>query len=87
MSEEVVAIGNLAKEITISYDLDNFVPFVSNGAETASKKSSQSQEADASHFCNFRVKGIKRNVKKNNENKGREFWGCGKHFNNPKKCN
>ena len=46
LSEEFVAISDLAMELTISNDLDNFVPLVSNRAETSSMKSSQSHEAD-----------------------------------------
>ena len=87
LSEEFVTTEDLAKEVIISNDLDNFIPFLSNRAESASMKSSQSREADSSRFFNCKVNAIKRTVKKNGENKGREFWECGKYFNNPEKCN
>ena len=86
LSEEFVAMEDLAKEITISSDLDSFVPVVSNRAESASMSSSKSLDVDTTRFCNCKVKAIKRTVKKNSENKRREFWGCGKHFSNPEKC-
>ena len=74
-SENFVAIEDLAKGIIVSKDLDNFVPFVSNRAESASMKSNQSHETDSSRFCNCKVKDIKRTINKTVKTKGESFGG------------
>ena len=90
-SEEILTIQEIAADIFISNSKDHFSPCVFNqnncaGEEARSSVSHEINDDDAI-YCKCGMKALRGLTKSNrNGNRGRHYYNCKKHKNNPTRC-